>query len=312
MRTLLLLLAILTAFCTLALSLAGAVSIEADVFNMAWPAPLGAGLASLCVLILMKTPRLRLARTAGLVAAGLIVLTATPWRMLAPHPSEAMSGGAPVMLTVTTFNAWASNTDPAAAAALLIDGGGDILALQEVGLAARNLPDLLSDTHPYRIRCRWAVELVSRIPFEASGCLDERALPAAWARVEIDGAAITVISVHLARPLAADFYRAHAAALSDHVAAHGSAPLVIAGDFNTAEGGFSMGRLERALAPARRVTYGHRTWPSKRLAPAPLLGIDHVWLSRGLCPAGGHVGPHAGSDHRPVTVQVSACPEDEG
>lgn len=310
MRTLLLLLAILTACGALALSLAGAVSIEADVFNMAWPAPLGAGLASLVVLVLVKTPRWRLARLAGLGAAGLVLFSATPWRMLAPQPGAAMGGGAPVMLTVTTFNAWASNTDPVAAAALLTAAGGDILALQEAGLAAHDLPDLLSETHPYRVRCRWAVELVSRIPFEASGCLDQPAFPSAWARVEIDGAAITVFSIHLARPFAPDFYRAHVSALSDHVAAHGGAPLIIAGDFNTAEGGFSMGRLERALAPARRVTRGHRTWPSKRLAPAPLLGIDHVWLSRGLCPAGGDVGPHAGSDHRPVTVQVSACTQD--
>lgn len=293
---------------SVALSLAGAVSISADIFNIAWPFPLAIGVGGLAMLILVRTPRWRWLRRIALVCAAGLVVASAPWLMLsrAMGDESLTLADVPTVLTVTTFNAWASNTDPEAAAALPILTGADIVALQEIGLNARDLPDRLAASHPYRVRCRWSVELVSRLPFEASGCGERLGLPAAWARVNTGGRSVTVISVHLARPFAPHWYAAHRNALA-RLTESFTGPLIVMGDFNTGEGGFLMARMDRDLAPLRRVTRGLRTWPSKRLSPMPLLGIDHVFLSEDLCAASMEVGPHAGSDHRPVQVRVAHC-----
>jgi endonuclease/exonuclease/phosphatase (EEP) superfamily protein YafD len=287
------------------LSLAGAVSTFADIFNIAWPFQLAAGLLAIAVLLMVRTPRWRWPRRAALICAAGLAIAGTPWAMLRPVATETPASVEP-FLVVTTFNAWASNTDPDAAAAAATLTGADIIAFQEIGLNARDLPDRLAASHPYRFRCRWSVELVSSLPFEASGCGEPLALPAAWARVSVGGRSVTVMSVHLARPFAPTWYDAHREALFTLTGSL-TGPLVVMGDFNTGEGGFLMAGLERDLAPLRRVTRGHRTWPSERLSPVPLLGLDHVFLGEGLCAAYVEVGPHAGSDHRPVQVGVAHC-----
>ncbi|MEQ8435112.1 MAG: endonuclease/exonuclease/phosphatase family protein [Oceanicaulis sp.] len=288
-----------------ALSLAGAVSVLADIFNIAWPFQLAAGLLALAVLLIVRTPRWPWPRRAALVCAAGLAIAGAPWAMLRPAAGETPASVEP-FLVVATFNAWAGNTNPETAAAAAILTSADIIAFQEIGLNARDLPNRLARSHPHRIRCRWSVELVSRLPFEGSGCGEPLALPAAWARVSVAGKPVTVMSVHLARPFAPNWYDAHRNALSTLIASF-TGPLVVMGDFNTGEGGFLMAGLERDLAPLRRVTRGHRTWPSERLSPLPLLGLDHVFLGEDLCAATVEVGPHAGSDHRPVQVSVAQC-----
>lgn len=308
MRTLILVCTFAVIAGSVALSLAGAVSISADIFNIAWPFPLAASLGALVVLMLVRTPRWTWPRRIALICAAGLAATSAPWAMLSQATSdESLTlADVPTALTVTSFNAWGGNTDPEAAAAMPILTGADIVALQEIGLNAGDLPDWLAASHPYRIRCRWSVELVSRLPFEASGCGERLGLPAAWARVNTGGRSVTVISVHLARPFAPHWYAAHRNALA-RLTESFTGPVIVLGDFNTGEGGFLMARMDRELAPLRRVTRGHRTWPSKRLSPMPLLGIDHVFLSEDLCAASMEVGPHAGSDHRPVQVRVADC-----
>lgn len=307
MRAFFLFCAIAGAVAATAVSLAGAVSVRADILNIAWPIQLAAGLAALGPLVLIRTPRWRIARTICLLCAAALIVSGTPWRMLAPAPA-AESGSRPA-LTVTAFNAWASNTDIDVAEALLREDSADIVMLQEIGLRAADLPARLADLHPHQQACRWGVRLISKHAFTASGCSDR--LPAAWARITVDGREVTAVSVHIARPFAPAWYHGHSAALADLTASL-DGPLIVAGDFNTGEGGFLMARQERALAPLTRATHGLRTWPSGRLSPVPLLGIDHVWLSEDLCAASVEVGPHAGSDHRPVSVAVAVCEAEQG
>ena len=290
---------------SVALSLAGAVSTSADIFNIAWPFQLAVDLLALAVLLLVRPPRWPWPRRAALVCAAGLAIAGTPWAMLRPVATETPASVEP-FLVVTTFNAWASNTDPDAAAAAAILTSADIIAFQEIGLNARELPARLAASHPYRVRCRWSVELVSRLPFEASGCGEPLGLPAAWASVSVGGRPVTVMSVHLSRPFSPNWYDAHREALSTLTSSLTDLRVVM-GDFNTGEGGFLMASLERDLAPLRRVTRGRRTWPSERMSPLPLLGLDHVFLGEGLCAAFVEVGPHAGSDHRPVQVGVAPC-----
>lgn len=301
MRALLHACAILASLGAAAISLAGAVSVRADIFNIAWPIQLAAGLVLLGVLLGVRTPRRPMARRAALLCAAALVLAGTPWRMLAPFNPAPGDGQTPD-LTVTSFNAWASNTDIDSAEAMLRSSGADIVMLQEIGLHAAGLPARLEDLYPHQHACRWGVRLISKRAFSASGCSDQ--LPAAWARIESGDRDVTAMSVHIARPFAQAWYRGHSAALADLTASL-EYPLIVAGDFNTGEGGFLMAAQERRLAPLRRVTHGLRTWPSGRVSPVPLLGIDHVWLSEDLRAVSVEAGPHAGSDHRPVSVGVA-------
>lgn len=307
MRILLLVIAIAAAVAVSGLSLAGSVSVRADLINMVWPVQLGAGLVILALLLVVRTPRLAPARSIALACAAALTVAGTPWAMMAP------SGGAtsptPPQLTVTTFNAWASNTDIDLAEAGLRAAGSHVIALQEIGLNTADLPARLADLYPHQLRCRWGVRLISKLAFAASGCSDQ--LPAAWARIEVDGRDVTIVGVHVARPLAPAWYRGHSAALAE-LAGRFDGPRLILGDFNTGEGGFLMAGQARRLAPLERVTHGLRTWPSRRLTPAPILGIDHIWLSPELEPTSIEVGPHLGSDHRPVTAGLHFAAQDPG
>lgn len=302
MRALIVFLTIAAAFGAAGLALAGAVSIRADIFNIAWPLKVLAGLAILAVLLLVRAPAQRVGRLAAIACAAGLVLTGVPWPMLTSHGGLTGAEQAAPGFTVVTFNAWASNSDLDSAERWLRAAGADVIALQEIGLNTSELPQRLIDAYPFQHRCRWGVRLVSTHPFSLTGCSDQ--LPAAWARLVIDGREVTVTSVHLARPLSPSWYRVHSDALADLMASR-SGLQVVMGDFNTGEGGFLMARQDNRLSPLIRVTRGLRTWPSGRLSPAPLLGIDHVWASEDFAVRSVMTGPHIGSDHRPVRVDFA-------
>ena len=85
-------------------------------------------------------------------------------------------------------------------------------------------------------------------------------------------------------------------------------PTVVAGDFNTPPDSVHFG-------PLRRAGFGHAferhgrgyaaTWP----VPAPVLHVDHVWLSPGFEVGEAWHGWIAHSDHRPVLVPAQVSPE---
>jgi endonuclease/exonuclease/phosphatase (EEP) superfamily protein YafD len=91
--------------------------------------------------------------------------------------------------------------------------------------------------------------------------------------------------------------------------ANESRPLIVAGDFNSASGTTYTAALENlGLTDAHRAS-GHSrgaTWPARGpLAWLPGIRIDHVFLSPELTALGAIVGEAAGSDHRPVVVEVA-------
>jgi endonuclease/exonuclease/phosphatase (EEP) superfamily protein YafD len=286
-------------FIAAALSLTGAVSVRADVFNIAWPLKVFSGLAALVVLSSLRTPSWPLPRVMAMACAAGLVLTGLPWTMIRPPAGVPSAPEGAQSFTVTTFNAWASNTDPDSAETWLRASRSDVVALQEIGLNSGDLPGRLRDAYPFQHRCRWGVWLISRHALDEAGCSDQ--LPAVWARLVHDERAVTITGIHLARPLAPAWYEGHSKALEDLLARQ-SGPRIVLGDFNTGEGGFLMAQQDRRMSPLVRATSGLRTWPSKRLSPIPLIGIDHVWASPDLAASPAVTGPHIGSDHRPVSV----------
>ena len=290
------------------LSLAGRVHPKADVFNMVWPLPVLAGATAFAALWLFRAEGLTLLRRIGMgVSAGLILL-ALPYAQFIPRPDalppRSETGEA---LRMASFNLWNLNRDPDAAIAFLREGDFDLVFLQETGGPLRRVPAGVLDAYPFQVRCPWGTSLISRIPVIDQGCDVYRTVPVAYMEIEFQGAPLRLTSTHFARPTRPDLYQYHRERLSGLIAAQAHQSQILAGDFNTAEHGFQMRLLARSLAPLERVTHGLRTWPSRRLSPLPVIGIDHVWVSDDMCASHTGVAPDAGSDHRPVITLVERC-----
>lgn len=288
--------------------LSGAFRPKADVFNMIWPVPVMAGVLAGTALYVLRPEGLKTLRRIGLAASAVLVLQALPYAQLQPHPDSlpprSETGEA---LRLASFNHWHLNRDPDAAIAFLREGDFDLVFLQEVGGASRQTPLSLEEDYPYQVYCAWGTALISRRPVLEQGCDEYRTVPAAYMQIEFQGAPLRLTSTHFARPTRPDLYQYHRERLSALIAAQTEHAQILAGDFNTAEKGFSMRALRDALYPLKRVTHGLRTWPSERLIPMPMLGIDHIWVSDGLCASQTGTAPDAGSDHRPVFTLVERC-----
>lgn len=287
------------------LALAGRVHPKADVFNMAWPLPVLAGVMVFTTLWFFRAKGLYLLRGVGMAASAALVFIALPYAQLISRPDalppRSETGDA---LRLVSFNLWDRNRDRDAAIAFLRAGDFDVVFLQE---SAGRIPPSLQPDYPYQQRCRWGVAILSRLPVLDQGCDPYETVPIAFIQIEFQGAPLRLTSTHFARPTRPDLYQYHRGQLAALIAAQTHQSQILAGDFNTAEHGFQMRLLTRALAPLERVTHGLRTWPSERLLPLPLIGIDHVWISEDLCASQTGVAPDAGSDHRPVITLVERC-----
>jgi endonuclease/exonuclease/phosphatase (EEP) superfamily protein YafD len=290
------------------LSLYGRVHPKADVFNMVWPLPVLAGATVFSTLWVFKAKGLFALRAIGMAVSAALVFIALPYAQLVPRPDalppRSETGEA---LRLASFNLWNLNRDPEAAIAFLRNGDFDLVFLQETGGALQHVPGSLQDSYPYQVRCPWGTAMISRLPVTDQGCDEYRTVPAAFMQIEFQGAPLRLTSTHFARPTRHHLYQYHRERLALLIADQTDQSQILAGDFNTAEHGFQMRLLANALAPLNRVTHGLRTWPSKRVLPLPVIGIDHIWISNGLCASHTGVGPDAGSDHRPVMTLVQRC-----
>ncbi|MCA9658864.1 MAG: endonuclease/exonuclease/phosphatase family protein [Myxococcales bacterium] len=138
-------------------------------------------------------------------------------------------------------------------------------------------------------------------------------LPALALAVELDGAAIALLSVHTLPPGSADYARrrdrmlAAAGVWADERRGAGEIPVIV-GDLNTTP--FSRS-LRHLLDDADLVNSqaGHGlapTWPTGPWFARVLFAIpiDHLLHDRRLITTAREVGPELGSDHRPLRVEL--------
>ena len=281
---------------------------KADVFNMVWPLPVIAGAGALITLWLFRPRGWTWLRWPGMALSALLILVNLPYAQLVPRPDalppRSETGEA---LRLASFNMWNLNRDPDVAIVFLREGDFDLVFLQETGGRLRRVLGTVEVLYPYQVNCPWGASLISRIPVTEQGCDPYQTVPVAFMQIEFQGAPLRLTSTHFARPTRPDLYAYHRERLSLLIQAQTHQSQILAGDFNTAEHGHQMRRLAAALAPLQRITHGLRTWPSERLAPMPVIGIDHIWVSDGLCASHTGAAPDAGSDHRPVFTLVQRC-----
>ena len=220
-------------------------------------------------------------------------------------------------LVIMTYNIHTRNYDVEAIAQVIRESGADIVLIQEVtDYLDRDLTNAVADVSPYAAvhiypRLRLGLGAFSRTPI----LNDEFTVftgDASRQRLQIDaeGRLLTFYNIHLANPTHAG-PRYNPAALTEGVSAllemidAEPAPLVVAGDFNTA----SFSADYQRLADALKDGFGQAgrglgfTYPADSLLP--VLRIDYVFHSDDLSALQAEVlGDSGGSDHYPVRVEL--------
>lgn len=226
----------------------------------------------------------------------------------APVGLRPRGPGAPAHgLSLITANVLIHNERFAELLDELVDRAPDVLLLQEVTPAhARSLealrlrrPDLHVTVEPRADYAGWAT--VSRSPFLSSGRDDRTDWPISWVLVDHPDTPTRIVNVHVAAPQTAEdhaTWEQQLELLADF--ADGSAPTILAGDFNATVDHRSFRELldagfTDAFEPAGR-GWG-ATWPVHPLT-IPLLRLDHVLVNGSVSVVELEQIDLVGSDHR--------------
>ena len=134
-----------------------------------------------------------------------------------------------------------------------------------------------------------------------------RYLPVLVARIAVKDATVTVIAAHPTHPTSPDYAetrRLYMKAIAE-VAARTKGPVVVAGDFNATPWSrpYRALRDDAALTDAAARRPWLTTWPT--WFPGPGLQIDHVLVNRDVLVRGLERGPSVGSDHYPLTADLT-------
>lgn len=241
------------------------------------------------------------------------VIWIAPGLITETRPDAPPSAGAP--LRVVTANLLRSNDRPDVLWRELMDLDADVLVLQEVspgwlawveGRTARGL-------YPHRdVLARgdaFGIAILSRRPLLSAELVDLEGVPMIDATVDADGAPVRIFGVHTLPPMDPGYaavWRAQLRQLGDR-AAGVEGPLLVMGDLNATTHAAAFRALERAGLRDAHDALGRglaTTWPNG-LFPVPPLRLDHVLASADVVPVAVREGIGAGSDHRPVVVDVT-------
>ncbi len=189
----------------------------------------------------------------------------------------------------------------------------DILVLEEVdaGWIGRLAPALRD--FPYsKVEPRddsFGIALFSRFPIAGieSVYIGQLGVPSILARVRIGPHVVTVLATHPMPPSGAEDSWLRDEQLNQVATVIGSAsrPALLLGDLNCTPWSTPFRRLERAsgLRNSARGFGIQASWPA--FNSLLLLPLDHCLHSSDIWVAGRRIGPHVGSDHLPVTIDLA-------
>ncbi|MDQ1489784.1 MAG: vancomycin resistance protein VanJ [Actinomycetota bacterium] len=266
-----------------------------------------AALALAVVGAVRRRSELALGVASCLLAAGVAVVG--PWRpQHVPPPVRA--------LRIVSANVSSSNRTLDRAVADALAQHGDLVMLIEAGKGRWTPPP----EYPTVIRPEYSNQVIlSRFP---ARLLDR---PKNWPndfrahRLEIDAPTgrLVVYLAHLVRPhlgprriirirrqMRAQQRERDALLVSARAE---TAPVVLAGDFNTSDRSRGYRRLSGRFRDAMRAKRAGPTYVAPLWRPF-LLRIDHIFVPRDWCAAAPERFTLHGSDHRGVAVDVGSCP----
>lgn len=246
----------------------------------------------------------------GLVNLGMILPL-----FISPTPSVAPDAPA---IRVVVMNVRVENDHYQDVLRFIKNTDPDFFVIEEVDrFWLENLKQIVG-TYPY---CESAarmdsfgIALFSKHPLSDSRILylGPVRLPAVCADITVHGRTVTVFGTHMLPPIFSD-YRAHRNRQLDLTARFlrrlrsdkENQQLIVLGDFNATPWCGSFRRFVRStgLVDSSR---GHGLFPSWPSVWFPLrIPIDHVLMSPDLICTNKRLGPHIGSDHLPVIVDIA-------
>lgn len=250
---------------------------------------------------------LRQWHSAALAVLAAVVAAIPAFDYIANAPPATSS---PIFKAIS-FNVWFRNTDLRAAVEYLESSGADVVLLQEISQQRANslAPMLKSFPHRYLEAADTSdTVLFSKWPLLQTSTerLSENGVSAVRAIIDWRGKPITVIGAHLHWPIGPRTAARRDAELAG-LARLGQPlknPLVMLGDFNITPWSPHFKKLTSAFG-LKDCAVGHGldvTWPSQLL---PLgIRIDHCLASVHWQSVNAWTGPHLGSDHRPMGVEL--------
>jgi endonuclease/exonuclease/phosphatase (EEP) superfamily protein YafD len=312
------------------LALGGAVSPWLDFLAHLEPFYIPLGVA-LTVVALAPGERSLPGARAFLLPLGVAAAVSALW-MTAPDLIAGWTQAGPVApsrltLRVMTQNAWEHNTELGATVDGILKADADVVMLQELDGAMRDLPKRLASAYPYQADCTvqtpWcSLAILSKRPIVHWSHHDPAWRPPDWDRLSMleatidggPGGPIDLYTTHLMHPdgRAASVQQTHQLirALSDI----DTAKSVLGGDFNRPPWSFALHALDAGIPIARR-THGVFSWPNRlpwgearNRWPAPFLPLDQIYAGRDWRVVRVERAPPTGSDHFGVITTLSLRP----
>jgi endonuclease/exonuclease/phosphatase (EEP) superfamily protein YafD len=267
-------------------------------------------LCGLSILLLLRSWRWA---GLGLVCVLINLVHLVPWYV----PLEGNNSATQTPnLRILHANVLTSNPSKSAFLTLVERTDPDIIVVQEVDAAWEGALQELNEDYPHSVclarRDNFGIAQYSRI----GGARDpervrmgEIDLPALMSTFQVNGRLLTLFNVHTLPPVgygAARIRNQQIEALTALVAQHESS-VIVSGDLNATPWSPHYARLEAEgkLNNTRKGFGVLGTWPTGLPLKIPL---DHVLVSSDIQTVSCRVGPHIGSDHLPLIVDLYVPP----
>ncbi len=224
----------------------------------------------------------------------------------------------PYDVRVMSYNAYWYNANAGSAIAEINRYTPDVVVIQECPpVWQRDLPIKLGSQYPYthigQRRGSYSSAILSKFPILGQPELytghQRKSLPAVRMTIDVRGREVALYNVHLFRPILGRLrkMRRQLRVLRERVADE-SMPVIVAGDFNfTGLSKMHEYMLSAGLTDAHDAVGQGRgtTWPkTSSINWLPGFRIDHVYTSQAFTPTATRIGYGAGSDHRPLIVDL--------
>lgn len=232
-----------------------------------------------------------------------------------PGAPQPVAASAP-QLRIMSFNVLGMNRAHAEVLAEIRQHNPDVLIIVEYTLHWEQALAPLKSEYPHQIeQPRWhgfGIAIFSKLPLNDAGIVESMPLandlPVVTATVDFAGKPLQVFGVHLINPIGEarrELRGEQFAALAKHLGG-GSAERILLGDFNCADWSSEFRGFLRATG-LRDSRQGFGVLPSWSPQGLEILSIpiDHALVSQGLVVLRRATGNKAGSDHRPVIVDLA-------
>lgn len=253
----------------------------------------------------------RLWEPATVTGALLIAHVVSLWPFYAPRPRDGAQDRA---LRFLSANLWDRNEQFQSVLDFVHSEAPDIAVFLEVNDAWDRALSALRDAwpHSHTEAPHWnrGIAIYSKLPFEDIQVkLLTDAVPTILVRVNLHGTALTIVAAHPLPPVSAAMSAARDMQCAELAAliAEMYGPTILIGDLNMTSWSPAFGDLIRRtrLRDSRHGLGIQPTWPSF-LPKVFRIPLDHCLVSPAVRVVDRRIGPHIGSDHLPILIDMAA------